>query len=80
MKYNKQLDSNNINTIIHNVCSECWIKANKATQLKKFKKIDKQTWFSVSTFHKWICDFCKKEKSITQARDFFYPDFNLINK
>lgn len=74
----KILDSNNLKTTINQVCSDCWIKANEQTQIKKFWEIKYPTKFSVSTFHKWICDFCKEEKSITETRDFYYPDFNLI--
>lgn len=78
----KTLDSNNLETTIHNVCSDCWIAASKLTWKKKFPKARKpeKYCFDISTFHKWICDFCKKEKSITQTRDFFYPDFNLLKK
>lgn len=74
----KELNSNNLNTTIKLVCSDCWIKANKATQIKKFWEIKYPTSFSLSTFHNNICDFCKQEKSVTQTRDYFYPDFNLI--
>jgi hypothetical protein len=73
----KELDSNNLHTTINNVCSECWIKASKKTFEKKWIKTD-EFCFSVSTYHKWICDFCKQEKSITETRDFYYPNFNLI--
>jgi len=72
-KYNEKLNSNNIDTIIHNVCSECWIKAMKASYDNKWNKDE-----IISTYHLWICDFCKKKKGITETRDFWYPDFNLI--
>lgn len=75
---NKKLDSNNLNTTIHHVCSDCGIEANRQTCLKKYGAEPLKKCFDVSTFHKGICDFCKKEKDITQTRDFFYPDFNLI--
>ncbi len=75
-----QLDSNNLNTIIANVCSNCGIKANRLTCLKKYGEEPKQEAYSVSTFHRGICDWCKEEKYITQTRDFFYPDFNLMPK
>ncbi len=74
------LDSNNLKATINIVCSDCWKKANKATQIKKFWEVKYPTSFSVSTFHKNTCDFCKQKKSVTQTRDFFYPDFNLIKK
>ena len=73
----KELDSNNHATTIHNVCSECGLKASEATFKKKWIK-SVQYCHLVSTYHKWICDYCKEEKSVTQTRDMFYPDFNLI--
>lgn len=78
----KELNSNNSETTIHYVCSDCWIEASKLTWKNKFpwaREPEKYS-FDVSTFHKWNCDFCKKEKSITQTRDFFYPDFNLLQE
>lgn len=41
------------------VCQECGSKHSK-----------KQ--YQVSTWHIGICDICKKEKPITQLRDFYY--------
>lgn len=29
-----------------------------------------------ATFHIGICGACKKEKSVTEPRDYNYPDFN----
>ena len=46
----------------HWVCQECGSKASK-----------KQ--FQVSTWHKDKCDVCEKIKMVTEARDFFYPEF-----
>lgn len=37
-----------------------------------------KTKFAISTYHMGICDVCGKEKPITEARDFFYPDFDLL--
>ena len=74
----KTLNSNNINTTIHNVCSDCGIKANRLTCLKKHGKEPDKKAFSLSTFHTGICDFCKQEKAVTETRDFFFPDFNLL--
>jgi len=70
--YNEKLNSNHIDTIIHDVCFDCWSKAMK-TSYNNWNKGS-----IVSTYHNWICDFCKKEKAITETRDFWYPDFNLI--
>lgn len=76
----KELDSNNIKTTIHHVCRECWEEASRLTWKKKFPKaIEPEKYcFDVSTFYTKICDFCKEEKPVTETRDFFYPDFNLL--
>ena len=63
---------------IRGVCRECGITANVLTCLQSFKAPPKQLAFSVSTFHTGTCDCCGEEKDITEARDFFYPDFRLI--
>jgi hypothetical protein len=73
-------DSNNLNTDIFNVCSDCGIEANRLTCLKRYGKEPDKKAFSVSTFHKGVCDCCKKEKDITETRDFFFPDFSLLNQ
>lgn len=45
------------------VCYECGIKASKGKS------------YVCSTYHDGICDVCGEEKSVTEPRDFFYPDF-----
>lgn len=44
----------------------CWVCLDCGKQYSKRKP------FLLSTFHTGICDICKKEKAITQARDFHY--------
>ncbi len=78
--YSRKLDSNDLNSTINDVCNKCGIEANRLTCLKKHGKEPEQAKFIVSTYHKGICDFCGKKKYITEVRDFFYPDFNLIKK
>ena len=75
-----KLDSNNLNTTIYNVCDDCGIKANRLTCLKKYQTEPKQKKYLCSTYHKGKCDFCGKLTSVTEARDFFYPDFNLLKE
>ena len=65
---------------ISNVCRECGITANALTCLKKYGRLSKQLAYTLSTYHKGECDYCKEEKEITEVRDFFYPDFGLIQK
>jgi len=42
------------------ICSECGNKYGKAR-------------FSVSTFHIGICEWCGKEKAVTEDRDYSHP-------
>ena len=76
----KKLDSSNLKTTIYNVCDKCGIEANRLTCLKKYGTEPKKKKFMCSTYHKGKCDFCGKIKYITEARDFFYPDFSLLKK
>lgn len=76
----QQLNSNRLDTTVHHVCRECGISANVLTCIKKYGRPPLQLAFTVSTFHKGVCDFCREEKDITETRDFFYPDFELIVK
>jgi hypothetical protein len=66
------------NKIINNVCAGCGITANYLTCLKKYGKPPIKKCFDVSTYHLGKCDLCGEETSITESRDFFYPDFDLI--
>jgi hypothetical protein len=68
------------NKIINNVCDKCGIEANRLTCLKKYGEEPKKKKFSVSTYHIGKCDVCGKVTQITEVRDFFYPDFNLLKK
>jgi hypothetical protein len=67
-------------TIIHKVCSPCGITANYLTCLKKYGKPPIKKAFTISTFHIDMCDVCGEKTGVTEARDFFYPDFSLILK
>ncbi len=63
---------------IYNCCKGCGLEANRLTCLKKYGSEPKKPKFNLSTYHKGKCDVCGKEKLITEARDFFYPDFSLL--
>jgi len=65
---------------MNNICNECGILANVLTCLKKYKRPPKQLKFEISTWHMGICDICSEEKYVTEARDFFHPDFTLLIK
>lgn len=65
---------------ITNVCRECGVTANVLTCLEKYGKPPLTLAYSGSTFHKGICDVCRQKKHVTEARDFFHPNFSLIEK
>lgn len=64
--------------IVSVVCTPCGITANYLTCLKKYGKPPKKFHFTVSTYHDGVCDVCGQETTVTEPRDFFYPDFELI--
>ena len=66
------------NKEVYNVCAACGITANYLTCLKKYGKPPIQKAFGVSTFHNGKCEVCGDLGPVTEARDFFYPDFSLI--
>jgi len=78
VEYNRQLNSNDLNSTINLVCDECGIEANRLTCLKKHGQEPKKIKFDCSTYHKGKCDFCGKTRYVTEVRDYFYPDFNLL--
>lgn len=61
-------------------CSECGIAANVLTCLKRYGQRPNKLAFTTSTVHKGICCCCGKEKHVTEERDFFYPEFELLDK
>ena len=69
-----KIDSNKPDTKIHWVCNDCGKKALKLP-INKGKH-----QFSISTYHTGECDICKMEKSVTEARDFMYPVFEVYER
>ena len=65
---------------IRNVCRRCGISANVLTCLKKYGKRPDKLCFTTSTTHEGKCDFCGETTDITETRDFFYPDFSLLQR
>lgn len=65
---------------INQVCYECGVTANVLTCLKRFKAPPKKLCYLVSTYHEGVCDFCKKNMGVVGVRDFYYPDFSLLQK
>lgn len=64
---------------MHNTCAECGKLANYVTCMARYGQPPKKEAFSVSTFSKGKCAWCGRETMVTEERDFFYPDFSLIN-
>lgn len=63
---------------IVNVCDDCGLEANRLTCLKRYGAEPLKKKFDISTYHQGKCDFCGKIKPITEVRDFFYPEFDLL--
>ena len=62
------------------VCDECGLEANRLTCLERYGSVPNKPKFDCSTYHKAKCDVCGEEKMVTESRDYFYPDFNLLKK
>jgi hypothetical protein len=60
------------------VCDDCGIEANKLTCLKKYGKKPIKAKFDISTYHMGTCDCCGEKKEVSEPRDYFYPDFQLL--
>lgn len=64
---------------IHQVCDKCGKEANRLTCLKKYGKEPIKIKYRSSTYHEGVCDVCGKTTGVTEPRDFFNPDFSLLN-
>ena len=62
------------------VCRECGLAANALTCLLKYGQYPLKPAFSVSTWYQGTCDSCGRDTSVTEERDFFYPDFRLLSE
>lgn len=63
---------------IHYVCDHCGKEANRLTCLKKYGKEPIKIKYHTSTYHTGECNVCGKTTAVTQPRDFFNPDFSLM--
>lgn len=64
----------------HGICRECGISANVLTCLKKYGKVPEKLAHSISTFSQGVCIVCNEKKEVTEVRDFFYPETDLIRQ
>ncbi len=65
---------------IYQVCGDCVLEANRLTCLKKYGRVPIKPKYDGSTYQMGECDVCGRRTMITEARDFFYPDFSLLKK
>lgn len=65
---------------INQVCYECGVTANVLTCLKKYKTPPKKLCYDSSTFHWGKCESCDENKLVTETRDYFHPNFSLLQK
>lgn len=66
------------NKNVKSVCYRCGVSANVVTCLKKFNAPPRELAYRISTWHQGECDFCHNMTEVTEPRDFFYPDFELL--
>lgn len=64
---------------MHNVCSECGGLANYVTCMAKYGHPPKKDKREIMTFSVGRCEYCGRVTYVTEERDFFYPNFELIN-
>lgn len=62
------------------LCGACGVAANVVTCLQRYGAPPKKLSFTVSTYGKGKCLVCKKIKPVTEQRDFFYPDLDLLKE
>lgn len=65
---------------INEVCDDCGIEAHRLTCLERYNAEPTKAKKTISTYHNGKCEVCGEEKAVTEARDFFYPDFALLKK
>lgn len=68
------------NKQVRRVCDKCGIRANRITCLVKYGAEPLKLKFELSTYQIDVCDVCGIRKAVTEPRDFFYPDFNLLKR
>ncbi len=62
------------------VCRECGLAANALTCLVKYGQYTLKAAFSVSACYQGTCASCGRDTTVTEERDFFYPDFSLLSE
>lgn len=63
------------------ICRQCGLAANYLTCMAKYGEPPAKPAYDVSTCNQGKCDVCLREDvAVISERDYFYPDFRLINK
>lgn len=65
---------------IQKICDRCGAVANIIDKFKANGTLPHRIKFTMSTMHEAECDFCGDFGPVTEARDFFYPDFTLLKE
>ncbi len=64
---------------MNKICEQCGLAANYLTCMVRYGTPPKSPMFGVSTWHEAKCDSCKRVVWVTEARDFYYPNFSLLS-
>lgn len=62
------------------VCHRCGVTANVLTCLKKYGQSPNQLSVVAGTSWRGRCRICGREDSVGSERDYYHPDFSLIEK
>lgn len=65
---------------VREVCRPCGLAANIVTCLAKYGELPLKYSYNISTMHTGTCDVCGNVTYVTEPRDFFHPDFTLLNQ
>ena len=65
--------------MMHNTCFECGKLANYVTCMACYGRPPEQEAFACSTTSMGVCKWCGRKTAVTEERDFFFPNFGLIN-
>ena len=73
------MNKNDSDNTVRWVCNQCGLAGNALTCLLKYGGLPNLPSMSASTFHIGYCEVCGRKTQVTEPRDYFYPDFDLIS-
>ena len=62
------------------VCRECGLSALVLTCLRRYHNRPNTFGSGTSTYTLGTCAACGEVREVTEQRDFFYPDFTLLQR